>query len=121
MSDPVKTFFMKFKMDTKLGTMESLFLSEDRESVETWKYNKEKSEENTPPKKEKIENSFQNVFVEFQRTMESFQKSALFMMVSAPLMRRIGDTDRLRGFARKHGVELQTGEYELYCPPTVIT
>jgi hypothetical protein len=101
-------------MDTKLGTMESLFLSEDRESVENWKYNKEKSEENTQPKKEKIENSFQNVFIEFQRTMESFQKSARFMMVSAPLMRRIGDTEHLRGFARKHGVELQTGEYELY-------
>jgi len=114
MSDPAKNFFMKFKMDTKLGTMESLFLSEDKESVENWRHDREKAEENTPPKKEKTENSFQNVFLEFQSTMESFQKSAPFIMLSAPLMRRIGDTERLRGFARKHGVALETGEYELY-------
>jgi len=109
-----KTFYMKFKIDAELEAMESLFLSEDRNTVDNWKHESKKDEESAPPEKEKRENSFQSVSAEFEKTMESFQQSAPFIMNTAPLMRRINDDRALRGLAREHGVELETGDYELY-------
>ena len=114
MANLKKVIFMKFKINKELDAIDRFFLSEDRNTVDNWRYNSEEKEESAPASEEKREDSFRNVFTEFERTMESFQNSARFIMSVAPIMWSINEDKQLRGVVRQHGLALETGDYELY-------
>jgi len=114
--DNKRNFYVKFKVDQKLGQpiMEGMLLSEDLDVVNQW--NGHSAGQTTANKAKIKENKsiFKTVARDFERSINVFQNSVPFIMSTLPSIGRIVDDKVLRGFAKKHGECLESGELELY-------
>ena len=116
MNDNKRNFYVKFKVDRKLGQpiMEAMLLSEDLDAVNQWNGH---SVSQAAARNDKIKESksiFQTVARDFEHSINVFQNSVPFIMSTLPSFGRIIDDKVLRGFATKHGECLEFGELELY-------
>jgi hypothetical protein len=109
-----KSFYVKIKIDKEYDTMKSLIVSEDLEAIKKWSG---AGVDSTDPKTNTGDGEksiFLTVSTDFEKSISAFQSSAPFIMNTMPIMRRQYDDISVRAFAKKHGHELENGEFELY-------
>jgi hypothetical protein len=114
MTQAKKSIYLKFKMNTTLGSMKDIYFSEDRSAVDEWKGDEPKKKSTTEKNLNSNINVFQYVSRAFYREISSFSVTAPFIMNNSKLMMDFHDDRRLREFAKTNGTELEKGEFELY-------
>ena len=115
MDDGKKYFYAKFKMDSKLNVMENFIITESRSTVDEWKGIRLKQNYYAENKKvTKQPTIFQQVGIDFEDSINTFQRAVPFIMRSLPIMYRYRDDRNIRDYIAKRGEVLEKGEFELY-------
>jgi hypothetical protein len=114
MTGDKRKFYVKFKVDQTLDTMQSIFLSEDLDAVNQWTGHTAKQEVVTNDEIQESKSVFQTVERDFEGSINVFQSSVPFIMSHLPIIWRFTHDKALRGFAKKHGKSLDSGAFELY-------
>lgn len=110
-----RKIYLKFKIDNAgHGMMSAFLVSEDLDNIKAWDGGKGESQKSADRTNHKPSGTFKKVSEDFIRAIRVYQNSVPFIMSTVPVLGQMVDDRRIRGFAKKNGNCVESGEFEVY-------
>ena len=111
MSDETRYFFAKFKIDDKLDVFDDVIYPRDKPTsrLGLGRFQKIPVRRETTRPPDQTAKTFADVAKDYEKIINTFQRTVPFIMQTTPIMRKIMDNRNIRSFIKANGTCLRVG------------